>query len=95
MEYIQPTIINVIEDLPSEFSTHQFILELAKTHQHDYIRELYENLESEKPFQKLHAKLGKHLKSLDGTVISFIRPDKVDKDIFGNLSGNALWAKRS
>lgn len=92
MKFIADAIRSSLDELPAEFSTHELIIALAKNHQHDYIRELYEAIDSERPFQNLHAKIGKYLKTLEGLVV-LVKEDYRDKDIFGQSSENGLWRK--
>lgn len=85
-------IPDAINSLEKEFTTHQLIIELAQTNQHAYIEALYENLSAKKPFQTLHSKIGKHLRQSDN-LVSLIKDDEVDVNIFGRSSKNALWQR--
>lgn len=91
MSNLFDAINSIVDEMPSEFTTHQLILKLAQSNQHAYIRALNEHLDSSAPFQALHSKIGKHL-SQANTLVEY-QQDKTDQDIFGNLSSNALWKK--
>ncbi|MGI2225421.1 hypothetical protein [Shewanella frigidimarina] len=91
MENLVPAIINAINNLTDEFTTHELIMQLAKSEQHAYIQALHDHLESEKPFQSLHSKIGKFLAQSNHLVNS--AGSKRDADIFGQSSDNAIWKK--
>ncbi len=92
MKNLEPIIQHVVTLMPKEFSTHSLIIELAKNHQHEYISALHGELDSSRPFQNLHSKIGRHLKTL--SIVTNIDEQKViDMDIWGNSSSNALWTK--
>ena len=85
-------IPNTVGSLPSQFSTHQLIIALAKKHQHTYIEALHEHLNSERPFQALHSKIGKHLRRAT-TIVRLVSAKYKDADIFRQISDNALWER--
>lgn len=91
MENLVPAITNAINNLTDEFTTHELIIQLAKSEQHAYIQALHDHLESEKPFQSLHSKIGKFL----GQSTLLVSPvgSKRDADIFGQSSENTIWKK--
>ena len=89
MEALYSIIEDIVSSLPKEFTTHELILNLAKNNQHAYIKALHEHLDSERPFQLLHSKIGKHLSK--STDLVRLKGDKVDEDIFGQQSENAKW----
>ena len=87
-------IEEIINALPDRFTSHQFIIEYASKHQHEYIQNLNENLDSERPFASLHSKIGKQLKRLSHETGKLKHIDDVsDAGIFGKSSQNALWEK--
>ena len=92
MENLINAIPNALDALPNQFTTHQIIIILAKENQHAYIEALYEHLDSKRPFQTLHSKIGKFLKE-STTLVHFVKDDERDVDIFGQVSENALWEK--
>jgi len=83
----------VIEELDSTFTSHQFILELARRFQSEYARAL--NLcvdDKNDPFRKLH-------RSIAGTLNEFPHlierlPDVESEDIFRRRRICAAWRKR-
>ena len=90
MESLLKSIPNVMDSLPTQFTSHQLIIVLAQSSQHAYIEALYENLGSDRPFQALHSKIGKHLGKI--TSIRLVSKEK-DANIFGQVSENARWEK--
>jgi hypothetical protein len=89
----------VIRQMPDVFDSHQFILELARLNQVEYVRALnaYLNPESDEkpePFQVVHGILAKKLTEFPDLIV-LIRRDKPSADIFGNNGQCAEWRKIS
>ena len=80
----------VIDTMPSEFTSHEFILALARKYQGLYISFLYDHRESDYPFQVAHGQLAKRLNEWDE-----LEPrGEVDStDIFGNSDRCMQWKK--
>ena len=93
MNKISKEIYSTLKNMPKEFSTHEFILKFSQTYQHAYIQALYNEIGFAQPFKSLHLKLGKFLRSAPNSV-EMLQSDYKDKDIFGQVSKNALWRKR-
>jgi hypothetical protein len=51
----------VIHQMPTEFSSHMFIAQLAQRHQQEYIAALAANQQRQAPFRDVHSVLAKHL----------------------------------
>ena len=89
-----PAIISL---MPPVLDSHQFILELARLNQAEYIRALCAYLdpvtdEALAPFQVVHGILAKQLKDFSEFVV-LIRNDKPSSDIFGKSQECAEWRK--
>lgn len=89
----------VISQMPQVFDSHQFILELARQNQVEYVKALYAYLdpaagEAPTPFQAVHGILAKKLSHLPHWV-ELIRPNKPSPDIFGTPSECAEWRRVS
>lgn len=87
----------IISQMPPIFDSHQFILELARQNQVEYVKALHAYLESvadeaPAPFQVVHGILAKKLKNFP-ELVSLIRIDKPSIDIFGKSQGCAEWRK--
>ncbi len=91
MENLLNVVPDTVNSSPRQFTTHQFIIALAKEYQHAYIEALYEHLDSERPFQTFHSRIGKHLRQAE-TLVRFVR-EEGDADIFGQISDNTLWER--
>lgn len=91
MEALIPAIKSTISNMTDDFTTHELIIQLAKTEQHAYIEALHDNLGSENPFQSLHSKIGKFLSQSDRVITS--SEFKRDTDIFGQTSNSPIWKK--
>lgn len=79
------------------FDSHQFILELARLNQAEYVRALYAYLDPEadgvsKPFKVTPGILSKKLSDFPELVV-LIRFDKPSAIMFGNTSECAGWRK--
>ena len=81
----------IIDMMPTEFDSHQFILRLAEHNQVAYIQALSRYLNNGAPFQTLHAQLSGGLNELTNLVehIGVVQSN----NIFGNQSPCAKWRK--
>lgn len=83
----------VIQDLKSSFTSHEFIRELARLHQPEYVRALNRYIDDEKaPFQKLHGLISNALHRYPQLVEKLGDVDSVD--IFGKEGKCAEWRKK-
>jgi len=80
---------DVIDEMPDEFTTHQFILKLAQKYQGLYIEALYPYRESDKPFATLHVELAHQLKNFNLDTIGKVK----SISIFGTPSPCMNWRK--
>lgn len=76
--------------MPQQFDTHAFILRLAGDHQRVYIESL-DATPSTRPFQQLHAEIGRAIKSQFGDAIEQIAAEHISNDIFGNSASCSMW----
>ena len=91
---LEENIFSAIEHMPTEFDTHQLILELVRENQRVYIEALYES-DSETPFQAVHSKIGKALKRYSLEPNARIRETEANcksPNIFGEYSSCSKWA---
>ena len=78
----------VMDEMPDEFTSHKFILALARRHQRLYIDALY-TYRNSTPFQVVHGQLAERLHKFADYV------DHVSStDIFGTSERAAQWRKR-
>ena len=89
----------IISQMPPVFDSHQFILELARQNQVEYVKALHAYLDPEggeapTPFQAVHGILAKKLSHLPHWV-ELVRLDKPSQDIFGSPSECAEWRRVS
>ena len=83
----------VVDVMPDPFTSHEFILELARRHQRLYIDSLYTYRNTlnpaDSPFQVVHGQLAERLRGFADYV------DHVSStDIFGKSNTCARWRKR-
>ena len=79
----------VMDEMPDEFTSHNFILALARRHQRLYIDALYTYRTTLSPFQVVHGQLAERLRQFADYV------DHVaSTDIFGTSERAARWRKR-
>ena len=84
----------VIRQMPGpEFTSHQFILSLARTHQRLYVEALHRYRENGTPFQTLHGQLSAGLTEFRDLVEHLGEVQSVD--IFGQPGKCASWRKRA
>ncbi len=86
-----PEAIRQFDD--NRFSSHEFILKLARTYQHEYIKLLNTCIEHPSPFQSAHAQLAAALHDFP-SMIRQVDRDYKDNDIFGNEASNSKWEKK-
>lgn len=79
----------IIDEMPGEFTTHQFILKLAQKYQGLYIEALYPYRESETPFRTLHVEIAHQLKNFNLDPVGDIK----STNIFGESSQCSNWCK--
>ncbi len=87
----------VIASMPDEFTSHQFILELARLYQVPYIEALYayrHHLRSNRPapFMIVHGILAQHLADYLNLIVQ-VSQDATSTDIFGQESWCSLWRR--
>ena len=83
----------LIDGMPVEFNTHDFIKTFAQAHQRAYIEALYEYKDNARPFNALHQQIGKMLKHEISEKLTHIH-DTNSPDIFGNEGQCAVWQQR-
>ena len=84
-------INEIIDSMPDRFTSHKFIQVFTQAHQHDYIEALCRHIDSDKPFQSVHAQIAKSLHKIE--MIRHVKEEACDADIFGRETKNAIWEK--
>ena len=87
----------LISQMEQNFTSHTFILELARQNQVAYIEALHayrRNLRGGKPapFMIVHGILARHLNSYP-KLIKEVNPGVASRDIFGQDNAASLWRK--
>jgi len=82
------TLIKGIKE--KKFTSHKFILLLAKKHQCDYIEVLVAYKDGKQPFAAAHLGLSKSLRNVPG--VKFVG-ETMSTDIFGDKQKCAEWVK--
>ncbi len=87
----------VIDQMPEEFTSHEFILRLAQRHQDLYVDALYSYRTSlhegvPAPFKAVHSVLASHLHKFDN-LLAHIGNEDNSTDIFGQSNSCAKWRK--
>lgn len=93
------TYPSVIAVLPAQFTSHQFIRELARDQQTLYIEALYAYRHTQRagkavPFQIVHGILAQNLEHFPGLVHK-LSPAVPSADLFGHANTAALWERRT
>lgn len=89
----------LIEQMPETFSSHQFILELARQNQVAYVEALYsyrnhKHRGAPAPFLNVHRILAQYLTRFSGLVVKS-RDSVSSTDIFGRQNNASEWRKIS
>jgi len=90
---------DIIAQMPGIFTSHQFIIELARQNQTLYIEALYSYRNHvhrgvQAPFLMVHGILAQHLLNYSG-LIKQVRKDASSKNIFGQDDSCSEWRKNS
>ena len=89
---------DIITQMPEIFTSHQFILELARLNQTLYIEALYSYRNHvhrgvPAPFLMVHGILAQHLLNYPA-LIEQVRKDATSKNIFGQDASCSEWRKK-
>lgn len=89
---------DVISQMPSTFTSHQFILRLAQQNQCAYIEALHAYRKCRRngkpaPFMMVHGVLARRLSEY-GNLLEEVATEVPSKDIFGNDNTASQWRKR-
>lgn len=91
MKITDAVIEQAIQKLINEFDSHDVIMHIAQNNQRIYAQALSE-IDSERPFQKLHTELGRRIKEIcEG--LGFSSESSRSRDIFGQNSKCLFWSK--
>jgi hypothetical protein len=82
---------HTIQEMPSRFTSHEFIARLAQENQREYIEALTAYRRSRAPFKVVHGILAKHLNAFPTLVMQ--DGPAIDADIFGDPCSCAWWRK--
>ena len=83
---------NVIAAMPTDFTAHAFILELARRHQRLYIEALYTYRNGSAPFQAVHQQLAMMLNECPN-LVRRNGDEPNSQDIWTNQQGCSRWQK--
>lgn len=81
MKITNAVIEQAIQKLFNEFYSHDVIMHIAQSNQRIYVQALPE-IDSDRPFQKLHAELERRIKEIYGG-LDFLSKNSRSRDIFG------------
>ena len=91
LDELTPHYQSILQLMPHEFDSHQFIIALAHANQPEYVRALsqYTDVADRGVFRTLHSQISKSLHDYVDYIDDISSPD-----IFGTSRANALWRKR-
>jgi hypothetical protein len=90
-EELEEKFSEIVDMMPDEFDSHDFILKLAQGYQQIYVQALSEYANNNQPFQSVHGEIAKRLKKRHDLVKHI--DDKPSKNIFGLINDAAVWRK--
>ncbi len=82
---------SIIDVMPEEFDSHDFIFEMMRHYPRQYTNALYECRRSKDPIHTLHAMIGRKLLSFQGRIRKINR--KTSRNPRGLPSSNQYWRK--
>jgi hypothetical protein len=88
LEKLFPRIVNL---MPNDFDSHDFILKLAQKYQKLYVQLLFVYKDNNQPFQSVHKEIGRRLKKRDDLVEHL--GNHSSQNIFGQENNCAVWHK--
>jgi len=83
----------ILKAMDIRFTSHEFFLRLAHTHQVEYVAGLAAFSAGGSPFKDLHHALVRRMKKLEGQAITLRQESYPSRDIFGTASHSGLWKK--
>lgn len=91
LDELTPHYQEILDLMPNEFDSHQFILKLAQKHQPEYVRALYacQNVKDRAPFREVHKQISQSLNDYAVRI-----GERTSPDIFRSDQSNALWRKK-
>ncbi len=91
LDELTPHYQVILDLMPDEFDSHQFVLKLAEKRQPEHVSALYacRDVQDRAPFREVHRQISQSLHEYADYI-----DDHRSADIFGNRSKNALWRKR-
>ena len=81
----------IIDMMPNEFDSHEFILKLAHEHQRLYVQALIDYADNEQPFKIVHGIIAKRLHNFPELVTKI--GEGSSEDIFRQVKSAAVWQK--
>jgi hypothetical protein len=90
-EELEEKFSEIVDLMPGEFNSHEFILKLAQRNQRFYVQALSEYADNNQPFQTVHALIAKRLKKRVDLVNQI--GNGPSKNIFEYDSDAAIWQK--
>jgi hypothetical protein len=91
LDVLESHFPEVIATMKQCFNTHDFLKELSRRHQHEYIRALYAVLDGPYPFQNIHKAIAQRLGA--SGLVRNIGTDHNSFDIFGQRNSATEWEK--
>jgi len=91
LDELKPFYAEILDMMPDEFDSHQFILKLAQKHQPEYVTALYayRNAKDKAPFREVH----RQISDSSHEYADAIKP-RTSPDIFRVNQANSAWRKR-
>jgi hypothetical protein len=90
-ESLETVFPQIIQQMPDEFDSHEFILELAHQYQRLYVSALVQYVDNDRPFQTVHGEIARRLLKYPMLVTKI--GERNSEDIFRQVNSAAVWRK--
>ena len=91
LDQLEEKFPEILDAMPAEFDSHEFILRLAHEYQGLYVAALAEYADTDRPFQIIHGQIALRLHNFPSLITKVGKYES--EDIFHQMNSAAMWQK--